>query len=328
MRVMTPPDSVVNLTAEYFRIRIWAAPATLFVYAITGVLFGLARTRAVLGLQLLLNVSNGVLNVILVVGLDMGVAGVAWGTLAAQWLTGIASLWIVYSIFGAPSITASLRSASTWLLSRFKVLIVINGNIFIRTVFLMTALAMIMRVAGTLGEAEMAASHVVSQFTFLIALGLDGFAHATEALAGAAWGLSHRFAFRRWVLLTSLWALVASIFYALLFYAAGNAITEVLTDLPEIREMVALLMPLIVAMPILSVWCYQFDGVYIAATAAKSMMVTMGLAFLVYMLIVWPMTDRWGLEGLWAAVLVFMTARGIFQAMWYPRLEAQLSRSA
>ena len=84
----------------------------------------------------------------------------------------------------------------------------------------MTALAMIMREAAGLGKVEMAASHVINQYMMLIALGLDGFAHASEALAGAAWGRSDRAQFRRWVYLTGYWSLLASLFYALLFWLA------------------------------------------------------------------------------------------------------------
>ena len=83
-------------------------------------------------------------------------------------------------------------------------------------------------------------------------------------------------------------------------------------------------MPLIIAMPVVAVACYQFDGVYIAATAGAGMMVTMAVAFAVYILVLNPMTVRWGLEGLWGAVLVFLALRGVAQAIWYPKLESKL----
>jgi MATE family multidrug resistance protein len=165
------------------------------------------------------------------------------------------------------------------------------------------------------------------QYMLLIALGLDGFAHATEALAGSAWGKANAALFRRWVRLTGLWALAASIVYALLFWVAGDAITALLTDIPAVRASVADIMPLIVALPVVAVACYQFDGVYIAATAGAAMMVTMAIAFAVYALALSPLTSHWGLPGLWAAVLLFMAVRGIAQAAWYPRLVSQLVKT-
>jgi len=177
-----------------------------------------------------------------------------------------------------------------------------------------------------MGEVEMAASHVVMQFMLLISLGLDGFAHATEALAGAAWGKGKAAEFRHWVKLTGVWALAASVIYAIGFWLGGNAITALLTDITDVRLSVETLMPLVIALPIIAVACYQFDGVFIAATAGAAMMVTMGIAFAIYLLVLNPMTVRWGITGLWGAVLIFMAIRGIAQAIWYPRLESRLER--
>lgn len=324
LRALAPPADVALVTAQYFHIRIWAAPATLLSYAITGALFGLARVKTILWLQLLLNVSNGVLNVLFVIGLDMGVPGVAWGTLIAQWLTVIASVWVLLRLLDGHKLLVRALNSATWLISQFRQLFFVNGFIFIRTIFLMTALALIMRVAGRLGPVEMAASHVAMQFMLLMALGLDGFAHAAEALAGAAWGHAQRVVFRRWVYLTSFWAVAASLVYAAIFWLAGNQLTLLLTDIDEIRLTVASLMPLLIALPLVSVWCFQFDGIFISATAGAAMMTTMGIAFIVYLLVLQAMTTAWGLAGLWGAVLVFMAVRGLTQGLWYPFLERKL----
>ena len=228
-------------------------------------------------------------------------------------------------LFGLHTLLAGFKDTRTWLLSGFKKLIAVNGYIFIRTIFLMITLSLVMRMAGALGEVEMAASHVVMQYLLLISLGLDGFAHATEALAGSAWGKGNATAFRRWVWLSGVWALVASVLYALLFWLAGNAITGLLTNIASVRATVDELMPLVIGLPVIAVACYQFDGVFIAATAASAMMVTMGMAFLVYLLLLQPLTSRYGLQGLWATVLIFMAVRGLCQAVWYPQLVSRLN---
>jgi MATE family multidrug resistance protein len=324
IEALAPPETVTRLTDEYFHIRIWAAPASLLVYAVSGVLFGLARTGLVLVQQLVLNFTNAILNVIFVVLLGMGVAGVARGTLIAQWLAALVGVWLLVQIIGLHDLLAGLKDARTWLKSGFKKLIAINGYIFIRTILLMTALSVIMRVAGAMGEVEMAASHVVTQYMLLMSLGLDGFAHATEALAGAAWGKGNAQVFHHWVKLTGIWALAASLAYAVGFWLAGNNLTALLTDLPAVRMAVSDLMPIVIALPVVAVACYQFDGVYVAATAGTAMMVTMAIAFTVYILALNPMSARWGLEGLWVAVLIFMAVRGLAQAIWYPRLKAKI----
>lgn len=324
IKALAPPESVTKLTEEYFHIRIWAAPASLLVYAVSGVLFGLARTGLVLVQQLVLNFTNAILNVVFVVLLGMGVAGVAWGTLIAQWLAALVGVWLLIRIIGFHALIAGLKDTRTWLMSGFNKLIVINGYIFVRTILLMIALSIVMRIAGALGEVEMAASHVVMQYMLLMSLGLDGFAHATEALAGSAWGKGKAQIFHHWVKLTGIWALIASVVYALGFWLGGNSLTALLTDLSSVRLAVGNLMPIVIALPVVAVACYQFDGVYIAATAGAAMMVTMAIAFTIYIILLNPMSARWGLEGLWAAVLIFMAARGVAQAAWYPRLKARL----
>jgi len=265
-----------------------------------------------------LNITNAVLNVIFVVVLGMGVEGVALGTVIAQWLAALVGVVLLVRIFGLHALLAGLRNTGTWLMSGYKKLIAINGYIFVRTILLMTALSLVMRAAGTLGEVEMAASHVVMQYMLLTSLGLDGFAHATEALAGSAWGEGNARLFHRWVILTGLWALAASLVYALAFWLAGSSLTALLTDLAPVRVSVETLMPVVIALPVVAVACYLFDGIYIAATAGAAMMVTMAIAFAIYVLVLTPMSAAWGLRGLWLAVLVFLAARGLAQAAWYP----------
>lgn len=318
LAALAPPQDVAELTRGYFDLRIWAAPATLLVFVISGVLFGLGRTTGVLILQLVLNIANAGLNLWFVVGLDMGVEGVALGTLIAQWLSAALGLFMLAREPAASALLTVLTQKLTWTLSGFRPLLVLNGYIFLRTILLMVALALVMREAAGMGETAMAASHVINQYLMLIALGLDGFAHAAEAQAGAAWGYGRRAVFQRWVRVAGLWAFLASVLYTALFWFAGDAITALLTNIESVRTATAQVMPLVAMLPVVSVWCYHFDGVFIGATAARAMLLTMGIAFLVYVAILSPMTDRWGLSGLWGAVLVFMAVRGITQAAWYP----------
>ncbi len=324
LAALAPPGDVAELTEGYFDIRIWAAPATLLMFVVSGVLFGLGRTTAVLALQLVLNLSNAALNLWFVVGLDLGVPGVALGTVLAQWLSAALGLWMMGRLAGLEGAWRAVRERATWALATFRPLLVINGYIFLRTILLMVALTLIMREAAGLGETAMAASHVVNQYLMLIALGLDGFAHAAEAQAGAAWGHGNRAVFRRWVMVSGAWAVLASVLYSAVFWFAGDAVTAMLTDISAVRASVAGVMPLVVALPVVSVWCYHFDGVFIGATAARAMFVTMAVAFAGYLALLGPMTSQWGLAGLWGAVLVFMGLRGLAQAAWYPRLEARL----
>jgi MATE family multidrug resistance protein len=311
-----PPGEVGATAYEYFGVMIWSAPAALFVYTISGALIGLERTKLLLFLQLVLNVLNAVLNVVFVVILDMGVAGVALGTLIAQCIAALCGVVILLQVLGAPIFLKEMCDRMTWRVKEFKHIVAVNGFIFFRTLLLLTAIASTVRISAAIGEAEMAATHVISQFVLLMALGLDGFANAVEAIVGSAWGKKDRALFSQWVRHTNICAFGASCLYAICFALFGNAFTAFLVEDEIIRMLVADIMPLLILMPLIAVWCFQYDGIYIGITATKAMFFTMVVAFVVYFSIVMFAVDRGGLFGLWSAYLVFLASRGLSQIVW------------
>jgi len=323
--LMETPQAVVPYAQTYFDIRIWSAPATLFFYSINGFLIGAARAKAALLLQLVLNVTNGVLNLIFVLGLDMGVAGVALGTVIAEWLAALLGLFMVVRIFGLGQYFRAFTLGRVWQAEKFKKLFSLNIFIFMRTLLLLTALLLVTRSAAGFGQSALAASHVVTQFLLLISLGLDGFAYAAEALAGAAYGARSRRLFHHWVMQCFKWALGTAVIYSLVFMFGGNFIAATLTDIDSVKVIVDDLLPVIIILPLVAVWCYQFDGIYIGATAGSAMFGTMAIAFIIYIPSLSLLGERYGLVGVWYAVIVFMAIRGLTQAFWYPRISSKLS---
>lgn len=316
-QLLEVPTSVTPLAAEYYDIRIWAAPATLFFLALNGFLIGTARAKAALLLQLVLNISNGLLNVWFVIGLDMGVAGVALGTVIAEWLAVIVGLVMIARYMGLLTFLKTFLSEQTWQLARFKRLFNINGMIFLRTLMLLMAFVLVTIASARMGEEALAVSYVIQQYLMLMSLGLDGFAYAGEALVGAAYGAKNHGAFKRWVRLTFFWALIAGLLYAVLFWAFGTTITHFLTDIEVIRSEITYLMPLVILLPIASLWCYQFDGIYIGMTASNAMFGTMAVALAVYLPAHYYLGELYGLSGLWLAIIVLMAVRGFAQFVWY-----------
>lgn len=320
-----PPSSTHEAVNSYFFIRIWSAPAVLFIYAINGYLIGTAQAKRALYLQLVLNICNGVLNLIFVLGMGLGVKGIALGSLIAEWLAASVGLYFLLRGVGWLPLKKALISSTTWHLSRMKKLLSTNGYIFVRTLILMTALSLVTRQAAALGEAPLAASQVLSTFLLLISLGLDSFAYAAEALAGAAYGRKDKLEFRFWVVKTSLWALAVAALYSLGFYFLGETIITTLTNIqPVINEANSALW-VVALLPVFAVGCYQFDGVFIGATAGRGMLLSMAVAFILYVgaLAFWEQDLT--LSRLWLSVLLFMTARGFIQALYYPVLERRLT---
>ncbi|MCK0070107.1 MATE family efflux transporter [Kordiimonas laminariae] len=321
---LVPPENTQPYFAQYFNIRIWSTPAVLFVYTLNGYLIGTAQAKAALYLQLVLNILNAVLNLIFVLGLDMGVAGIALGSVIAEWSAIFVGLYFVSKRLGFSPLKMAIASSQTWIWEKVKKLAATNGFIFLRTLLLMTALALITRNAAKLGDTALAASQVLNVFLLLIALGLDGFAYAAEALVGAAYGKENKREFRFWVIRTSLWAFGAALIYSLFFLIFGETIISTLTNIQDVRLEAFSAIFIMGLMPVMAVWSYQFDGIYIGATSGKGMFITMIFAFLAYLLALEYFGTTFGLQGLWTAVLIFMTARGIAQAIYYPKLEKTL----
>lgn len=315
---LAPPEGVATLYADYFNIRIWSAPAVLFTYGISGYLIGVAKARAALVLQLVLNITNGGLNLLFVIGFGLGVKGIALGSLIAEWTAAIVGIGMLISHFGGKPLRQALVDAALWRIKHFAGLAQTNGYIFVRTLLLMTALTLVTREAGLISESALAASHIMTVFMLLISLGLDAFAYAVEALAGAAYGKGVRDKFKRWVKLTSLWALLAACLYSIVFYVFGSAVITGLTDVVSVQNVALETLPIIVWLPLASVACYQFDGIFIGATAAGAMMTTMLASFLIFMAIIGPLTAALGLKGLWLAVIIFSACRGLTQWVYYP----------
>ena len=328
MTALEPPESTQGLLADYFLIRVWSAPAVLFVYALNGYLIGTAQAKAALWLQLLLNLTNGVLNLVFVLGFGMGVSGIAFGSLIAEWVAAVFGFYLLVKGLGAAPLLEAFKFRQTWQLSRMKKLLGTNGYIFARTLILIVALALITREAAKLGEVALAATQILNVFFLLISLGLDGFAFAAEALAGGAYGRGDVVRFRFWVKRTMAWAGLAAVLYTLAFLAAGDLLVAVLTSIIPVREAAAEALLIVSLMPVFAVWCYQFDGIFIGATSGRGMLATMITAFLVYLLALNYFTATAGLKGLWIAVVIFMAARGTAQALYYPLIERKIHHQA
>ncbi|NVJ99547.1 MAG: MATE family efflux transporter [Alphaproteobacteria bacterium] len=321
---LAPPEDILPLFDTYFDIRLWAIPAALLGLGINGFLIGTARAKLSLYLQLTLNIANAALSLLFVLGFDMGVAGVALGSLLAEWLAVLMGIFFISRTLGFAAIKHALTEAETYKPAKIKRLMSVNGFIFVRTLLLILAFALLTREAAALGEVALAAHQVLNTFMMLIALGLDGFAYASEALAGAAFGKGVRHDFRTWVKYGLLWSGVMALVYAAAFYLGGAALINALTDLESVRAAAISVLPVIVLLPLIGAWCYQYDGVYIGATAGRAMFGTIAVSVAVFIPSIGPLADRFGLVGLWLALLVFLGMRGLTQAIWYPRLERSL----
>jgi len=156
-------------------------------------------------------------------------------------------------------------------------------------------------------------------FQNLTALGLDGVAHAAEAMVGKAVGQKDEDALKYTVGLTLRWSAIFAVGFTIVYFFAGPLIIRILTDLPEVRETAMVYLPWLIASPLISVWCFLYDGVYVGMTRAREMRNIMMFSTLAVFLPLWFVTQPYGNHGLWFALMAFMASRGIGMHLGYLR---------
>jgi len=303
--------------ATYFFIRVWSAPGTLANYVLIGWFLGLQNARVPLLIFLTINVTNIILDLVFVLGLGMKVDGVALASVIAEY-TGLA--------VGATFALSALRKrAGHWPIGQFRKLAAyraffsVNANLFVRTMALMFALAFVTAQGARLGPAILAANAVLMNFQNLTSLGLDGIAHAAEAMVGKAVGQKDGHALRHTVNLTLRWSAIFAAGFTLAYIVAGPLIVRTLTDLPDVRETAMVYLPWLIASPLIAVWCFLYDGVYVGMTRAREMRNIMLISTFLVFVPLWYVTQPFGNHGLWFAFLVFLAARGIGMHLGYRR---------
>ena len=304
-----------RFAAKYFSVRIWSAPGTLANYALIGWFLGLQNARVPFAIFVTINITNIILDLFFVVVLGMTVDGVALASVIAEYC-GLA--------VGAAFAIAALREHSgQWPLQRlvrlsaYRAFFSVNLNIFIRTMALMFTLAFVTAQGARLGPHILAANAVLMNFQHLMSFGLDGLAHAAEAMVGKAIGQKRRDALIHAVRITLKWSLIFAAGFTLFYLLAGRLIIAVLTDLPDVRSTATRYLPWLIASPLVSVWCFLYDGVYIGATRATAMRNIMLVSTFCVFLPAWYLTQSFGNDGLWFSLLLFMGSRGIGMHVTY-----------
>ena len=327
LSLMNAGESLNPLVEEYFSIRIISAPAVFINYCILGALIGLQRMRLALVLQLILNGSNLLLDIVFVLHLGWESDGVAMASVISEFLAAGVGLWALRGYLQSDLLRERNLFKQLYTPESIRALFEVNGNLFIRTLFLTSAFFFFTAQSAQFGIVMLAANAILINLLQMLAYGLDGFAHAAEALAGGAYGAKNRPAFEQAVKSSSLWALVMSVVLAILYYVFGDLIISSMTVNPEVIEAAQTYMPWLIASPIISVWCYQLDGIFIGATKTAIMRNTVMVSLVVYIALAYVLIPLMGNQGLWLSLMVFMALRGITLALSYPKLLQSFSAS-
>ncbi len=309
---------VETLARTYMSIRVWSAPAAIALFGITGWLVAAERTTTVLVLQVWMNGLNIVLDLVFVLQLGWGVAGVATATFIAEWSGLALGLWFCRDAFARPYWREKARVIDRTRLVRMAA---VNRDIFLRSMFLEAVFISFLFYGARFGDVPLAANQILLQFLHLTAYALDGFAFAAETLVGHAMGQRNRARLRRAALLSSAWSGLIVVLFALAIALFGKWGINIMTTSEEVRTVAYEFLPWMILAPLLGLSAWMLDGIFIGATRTGDMRNMMALSCAIYFVAVWALMPIFGNHGLWAALMISFIARTLTLGLRYPALE-------
>lgn len=325
-------SNAIALNVEaYFYTRVWGAPAALINMVLVGWLIGQQKTKYVLILQVSINLINIIASLLFVFVLDLGVKGVAGATVFAEYMMLLAGLLLIHRHFAnkhqftlfsfSGQSGLKLSDVKAWFAgSSLTEILSLNSHMFVRNLALQFTLAFIVLKGVQYGANAAAVNAIIMQFFALIALGLDGIANAVEALVGESKSKRDPLKLNQYVTVGVFWSSFFAVLYALFFYLLDSPIVNLLTHHEGVIQLFAEYTIIIVLIPLVSHWCYLFDGVFVGLSLGKPMRNSMILSSLFAFMPIWWLLKDNGNMSLWIAMLVFLSARGLLLGGYYTYL--------
>lgn len=329
LSVMPCTEEVADFARAYFKIRIWAAPATLMLMTCKGWFIGMQDGTRAMVADLVVNGVNMLASYMLAVHTPLGAIGVAWGTLIAQWLGLIVALTMI-----------ALRYRESFHLSPFnlhfdKRFFRLNADLFVRSLCFIVVYVGWTAICSGYGDVELAASSLMMKLFMLFSFFIDGFAYAGEALVGKTIGevgcdrlrtQSSADDNRLSTLIRTLfaWGTGVGLFFSLLYALFPDALFGSLTSDGEVVAAMHHYLGWLIAMPIVSMLAFMWDGIYAGATRGKEIRNAMLWAAAAFALTYFALSTfnfqfstRIGAHALYAAYFAHLAARVIYLSVRY-----------
>lgn len=311
-------ESVETIAKSYFYIRVWAAPATIALYALNGWFIGMQNARVPMIVAITGNIINICLSTYFVYGLNLDARGVALGTVIAQYCSLFLSFFFVF--YSYKRLFKYWSKQGLMKVQELKHFFLVNKDIFIRTLCIIFVFTFFTTESASVNKEILAVNSLLLQFLFIFSYFMDGFAFAAEALVGKFIGANNKTNLAKVIRLLFIWGIGISILFTIAYGFFGNSILKALTSASSTIAEAQDYLKWVILLPILSFASFLMDGIFIGATASAYMRKTMMAAtILVFIPTYYFLNDLLGNHGLWIAMLSFMLARGLFQAIYYKK---------
>lgn len=317
-RIIESSHEVAEYTRAYYDIRIYTAPGLLAIYGITGWFLGMQNAKYPMIITIAMNLFNIAFNIFFIYVLDMHVDGVAWGTLIATYLALVLSAWLFWKKYRR-YLEYYLHS-QLFNIAGLSKYFSVNRDIFIRTICLIFTFSFFTAVSAKQGDLILAANSILLQLWMVASYGIDGFAYAAESLIGNYKGKGDPKKLKQAVWYSLGWGLAIGLSGTVVYGLFSESILSLFTDKRNVIDLALSVFLWTTLAPAISSVCYILDGVFIGATATGPMRNTMLAATCLFFLpAYYAGTVLFGVHGLWLAMLLFMTVRGVALGFYLPR---------
>lgn len=316
MALMHPDADVRPLAETYCYIVIWGLPAMMGLYGFSGWFTGMQNTRITMVVSILQNIINIILSLLFVFAFHWSIAGVAAGTVVAQW-----SGFFMYGY-------AALRSHGKTLLpyldvrgvfqrKALKRFFTVNRDIFVRTLFLITVTLSFTAMGSRQGSVVLSANTLLIYFFTLFSYFMDGFAFAAEGLCGRYYGAGDIGSLRLTVRNLIGWGIGLMIVFTAFYIFGGQLLLSLLTDDTTVLTYTKRYIYWAAAIPATGVMAFIFDGVFVGLTRTRVMLLSAFSGAAVFFLIFFVLYPFLGNHALWLALNLFLFMRGAAEVLAY-----------
>lgn len=316
--IINGSDEVEFFARQYFHIRIWAAPATIAIYSISGWYIGMQNAKVPMIIAIVINLLNIGFNILFIKVFGMKSDGVALGTVLAQYSGLIVGVFFLFK--QSKRLRLYLKFKAILQKNALKKFFNVNKDIFIRTMSLVFALSFFTVKSAKYGDTLLAVNTLLLQFFTIYAYIVDGFAFAGEALAGKYFGAKDKPKLRKVTRLLFYWGILMSIIFTFAYYFGDHLLLNILTNNSEVIQQIQPYLFWIYLIPIVTFGAFIWDGIFIGVTASSSMRNAMLIStFLIFLPSYFILHHYFYNHGLWAAFMIFMIARFVTLSLYAPK---------
>lgn len=309
LSVIGGTPGTLSEASVYVNIRYWAIPASVSLFALTGWFIGMQAPHTPMLIALASNAINIAASWALALHEGMGVAGVAWGTVIAQY-SGL-TMAVTVAIVKYGNMRRKLTVCRLFQKAEFARLLSVNRDIFLRTLCLVVVFTSFTSISARYGASVLAANALMMQFFTLFSYMTDGLAYAAESLCGKLIGAGDRASLKNAIRELTLAGLMTAVLYTIAFATSWRAIFNAFGPSADAVGLAAGRIGWAIAVPLSSFFAFIADGVMIGATNGHAMRNTMAIASLTFFAIYFTLRPLVDDNALWAAFICYMVMRGL-----------------